>query len=116
MAQRTILSLEDDLDGGVAEETVAFALDGTAYLIDLSGDHAEEFRESLAHWVGHARKVRGTAKRAARKRAPVAVVAPVEVTPASTEDIRAWAIANGYQVSARGRIASAVKEAYEAAH
>jgi nucleoid-associated protein Lsr2 len=40
MAQKLTVVLEDDLDGGPADETVRFALDGMAYEIDLSNKHA----------------------------------------------------------------------------
>lgn len=36
MAQRTLVLLEDDNDGGEAVETVQFGLDGTAYEITLN--------------------------------------------------------------------------------
>jgi hypothetical protein len=36
MAQKVIVTLEDDLDGGPADETVRFRVDGAAYEIDLS--------------------------------------------------------------------------------
>jgi len=40
MAQKITVVLEDDLDGGPAEETVRFTLDGSAHEIDLSKKHA----------------------------------------------------------------------------
>jgi hypothetical protein len=36
MATKIAVTLEDDLDGGPADETVRFAIDGTGYEIDLS--------------------------------------------------------------------------------
>ena len=36
MAQRVQIILEDDYDGGSADETVSFGLDGAEYEIDLS--------------------------------------------------------------------------------
>ena len=36
MAQRVTVALEDDLDGGPADETVRFAFGGSDYEIDLS--------------------------------------------------------------------------------
>jgi hypothetical protein len=36
MAQKITVALEDDLDGGPADETVRFGLGGTDYEIDLS--------------------------------------------------------------------------------
>ncbi|MEC9052532.1 MAG: Lsr2 family protein, partial [Actinomycetota bacterium] len=60
MAQKVQIILEDDLDGGEADETVSFALDGTSYEIDLNEDNATKLREALATYVGHARKVTGS--------------------------------------------------------
>ena len=36
MAQRVVVTLSDDIDGGEAAETVAFGLDGKSYEIDLN--------------------------------------------------------------------------------
>src|SRR3954447_26296405 len=70
MAQKVQVILVDDLDGGSADETVSFSLDGVAYEIDLSDKNAAAFRDSLAQYVGLARRVggraaagRGTARR-----------------------------------------------------
>ena len=48
MAQRTTIHLVDDLDESEAAETVSFALDGTAYEIDLNDEHAAELRVTVA--------------------------------------------------------------------
>ena len=40
MAQKVEVHLEDDLDGGPADDTVTFALDGKDYEIDLSTANA----------------------------------------------------------------------------
>ena len=109
MAQRVQIILEDDYDGGTADETVTFGLDGAEYEIDLSSDNAAKLRDQLAPWLGHARKTGGRRKRAA---APAAR----SEEGASTSDIRAWAQANGHQVSERGRIKQDVLDAYHAAN
>ena len=59
MAQRVQIVLEDDVDGGVASETVTFGLDGVTYEIDLNDDNAGKLRDSLAAWVGNARRSAG---------------------------------------------------------
>ena len=48
MAQKTVVLLSDDLDGGTADETVTFALDGVSYEIDLSAANAAMLRQALA--------------------------------------------------------------------
>ena len=62
MAQKITVVLEDDLDGGPANETVRFGIDGTEYEIDLGTANATAFRAQLAPYIAHARK----AGRAAR--------------------------------------------------
>lgn len=111
MAQKTQVVLVDDLDGGDAEESVSFALDGASYEIDLSAGNAEGLREALAPYVGHARRVSG---RGGRTRA--SAVRPTTGRRADLSEVRVWARENGYEISDRGRISGDVIEAYEAAH
>ena len=105
MAQRVQIILEDDYDGGTADETVTFSLDGAEYEIDLSSKNATGLRDALAPWVAHARKIGGRRKRATKA-----------AGSSSTSDIRAWAQAQGLDVSSRGRVSAEVREAYEKAH
>ena len=106
MAQRVTVTLEDDLDGGPADQTVRFAFGGAAYEIDLSKRNAAAFRKQLAPFIEHARKTgRGQPRRPARAAAS---------RPRSGE-IRAWAKEHGIAVSGRGRIPASVVEQYEAA-
>jgi hypothetical protein len=107
MAQRVQIILEDDFDGGQADETVAFGLDGSEYEIDLSSGNAAKLRDALAPWVASARKTGGRRRRGAGK--------TTGAGPGSAE-IRAWAQENGMQVSARGRVPAEVREAYAKAH
>jgi len=99
--------LEDDYDGGSADETVTFALDGAEYEIDLSAPNAASLRDALAPWVAHARRIGGRRRRTSKESAP---------STTSTSDIRAWAQAEGYEVSSRGRVPAEIREAYEKAH
>ena len=109
MAQKVQVILVDDLDGGSADETVTFSLDGVSYEIDLSKDNAAALRDSLATWVGHARKVGRSAARPARRSSRSS-------GGSDANAIREWARANGIAVSERGRISAETKAAYEAAH
>ena len=68
MAQKVQIHLVDDLDGSDASETVSFALDGATYEIDLNEAHAEELRNALAPYVGHARKAGGRRSSAGSRR------------------------------------------------
>lgn len=105
MAKRTIVALEDDLDGGPADETVRFAVGGSEYEIDLSKKNADRFRKALAPFVDHARR----APRAQRR--PVRTAASRQ----RSRDIRAWAREQGLEFSERGRIPASVVAQYEAA-
>ena len=106
MAQRVSVALEDDLDGGPADETVRFGIGTTEYEIDLSEKNATELRERLAPFVEHARKPgKGEPRRAAR----------TAVSRQHSAAIRAWAAGQGITISERGRIPATVVAQYEAA-
>jgi hypothetical protein len=111
MAQKVQVLLVDDTDGAAADESVTFSLDGVSYEIDLTADHAKQLRESLAHWVGNARKVSGRSAGQARNASPKRSSGTGDATK-----IREWARANGRDVSERGRISADIKAAYTAAH
>jgi hypothetical protein len=64
VASKTVVELFDDLDGGRADETVRFALDGVEYEIDLSAKHAASLRDTLAVYIGHAHRPASRARRA----------------------------------------------------
>jgi hypothetical protein len=103
------VELVDDLDGGHADETVRFALDGCDYRIDLSALHARQLRESVAAFTCAARTRptaslgqpwagipdRSGARRRERNRA-----------------IREWARQHRVPLPPRGRIPDQIKGAY----
>jgi Lsr2 len=106
MAQKLTLELQDDLDGGPADETVRFGIDGAEYEIDLRTSNATTFRQQLAPFIDHARKAgRGPRRRAGR----------ITASRERSGDIRAWAKDHGITVSERGRIPASVAEQYQAA-
>ena len=51
MAQKVRIILEDDLDGGPADETIRFGLDGAHYEIDLSSANAARLRDAIRPFV-----------------------------------------------------------------
>jgi hypothetical protein len=113
MAQKIQVLLVDDLDGGDADETVNFALDGTTYDIDLSSANAAKLRDALAPYVGHARRApRGSGRLSSASRP----ARTARVDREQTQAIRAWARKSGHQVSERGRIPAGVLDAYNASH
>lgn len=109
MVQKYVVELLDDLDGSDATDTVAFALDGVSYAIDLSDANATKLRDAFSSYVNAARKA-DSSTRAAKPRATKGAAKP------DLGAVREWANANGYEVSSRGRIPTTVTEAYEAAH
>jgi Lsr2 len=103
MARETFTRLLDDLDGGEAEETVKFALDGRSYEIDLAAKNAAKLRSTLATYIAKGSKL-GRASAGGRTRAT-----------SSREDnqaIRVWAEEQGYEVASRGRISQEIVELY----
>lgn len=51
MAKTTIIKLTDDFDGGNADETVEFSLDGKVYEVDLSKRNANALRKALQPYI-----------------------------------------------------------------
>jgi len=114
MAQKVTTHLVDDLTGDTIDDgkgqTVSFGFDGSAYEIDLTDDNAEALREAFSDYIAAARKVNGRSGRANGGSAPKRGNAE------ELGKIREWAAANGHEVSSRGRISQAVRDAYDAAH
>lgn len=116
MAQKVLIQLVSDLTGDAIPEgkgeTVAFALDGKNYEVDLTKKEADKLRGLFQDYIAVGRHI-GTRTGAARRRG-----GPSGRSGISKEDsanIRAWARKNGYEVSDRGRISQTVVEAYHAA-
>ena len=110
MAQKVIVELIDDLDGGPigsGGETISFAVNGVEYTIDLNDENAAEFHRTMDRYISRASRAGG--RQSTRAAKPTA-------TGASTQQIREWAAANGYNVSNRGRIAADIVKAYTAVH
>ncbi len=109
VAQKSVIILIDDLTGKeLADgtgETVHFSLDGNKYELDIDQKGAEKLRSVLAGYVSAGRRI--SSSRSGRPRRVK--------TGADPGAVRAWAAANGVQVSDRGRIPSAVLAQFEAA-
>lgn len=110
MARREIIVLEDDLDGGKADESVRFGLDGVQYEIDLSSKNAGKLRDALSGYVAVARRsgrggltVGGRASGRSRGGAS---------DREQNRAIRAWARKKGKKISDRGRIPQEIVEEY----
>lgn len=103
MARKVITQILDDFDGTENATTVQFALDGKKYEIDLSAANKAKLVEALAPFVKVARATASRGASAAAKGGRKDLAA-----------IREWANANGFEVSAKGRIPTSVVEAYDA--
>ena len=110
MAQKVQVLLVDDLDGGEADETVTFALDGKTYEIDLTTANADKLRGLLDAYVKGGRRTGGRAS-GGRGKARVASGGAQD-----TAQIRAWAKENNLEVNDRGRVPASIREAYEKAN
>ncbi len=108
MAQKIQTLFIDDIDGGTAEGTVRFALDGAAYEIDLSAKHGDELRQALATYIGHARKVGGARRSSATPGRRGA-------SATDTHAVREWARGAGIDIKDRGRVPADVVAKYKAA-
>lgn len=115
MAQKILVEMVDDLDGGIATQTVPFGIDGVQYEIDLSDDHAADLRDELALFISHARRVGGRKVKLTAGESVAERKAPTAEDRELTRRKREWAQENGFAVSDRGRLPSEVDRAYEAA-
>jgi hypothetical protein len=110
MAQKIQTLLIDDLDGGPAEGTVRFGLDGAEYEIDLSAKHAEAMRKALEPYVSAARRASGSAARRPGRNGRRAATAGPDSTA-----VREWAKAQGIEVKDRGRVPAELVVKFKAA-
>ena len=107
MAQRTVITLVDDLDHKEIQadgQTITFAYQGIHYEIDLSEKNAKRFDKAMSPFVAAARRV---GSRPQRSKAVAA--AP------DNKAVRKWAQSNGIEVSDRGRVPAHIIEQYQAA-
>jgi hypothetical protein len=106
VAQRTVVQLTDDLDGKAIPdgkgETVRFGLDSQDYEIDLGEKNAKALREVVAKYVSAGRRV-GGGSRGGRPRGSATATRTRDYDPKA---VRAWAEAQGLEVSQRGRVPS----------
>jgi Lsr2 len=111
MAKRTVRMLVDDIDGGEADETVQFAVDGVQYEIELSKKNATKMRNALARFIEAGSKV-GRAGAARATAGPERGAATTD--RGQNRTIRAWALGKGITVSDRGRIKQDIVDRYHA--
>jgi hypothetical protein len=109
VAKETFTKLIDDLDGGEAQETVKFGLDGHSYEIDLSAKNANKLRAALAPYLEVGTRVAG-------RTAPVRggrVRGGIGAERDQNKAIRSWALRRGLPVAPRGRIKQEIVDQYQ---
>ena len=104
MATKVLTTLQDDIDGSAAVETIRFALNGVEWEIDLSERNANRLRNSLNDFITHGRKLGAKRERNADSSRDF-----------EPKDVREWAEANGIEVNSRGRIPAEIVERYRSA-
>ncbi|MFG1952502.1 Lsr2 family protein [Micromonospora sp. NPDC048830] len=112
MAKQVIHKLIDDLDGGDADETVKFALDGVQYEIDLSAGNAEKLRGVFAPFTTHGTKVGRGGVVAGRVGGGRSGNGRVSSDREQNKAIRDWAKKAGLEISDRGRIPQEIVDEY----
>jgi len=122
MAQKKTVLTEyiDDLTGDVIPEdqvqVVHFGWNDVPYEIDLSKLGAAKLEKFLEPYVSAARRVHGGRGKAAKAGGSARAPSGSGKSKETLAQIREWAAANGHEVSARGRIAAPIIQAWEDAH
>jgi hypothetical protein len=70
MAKTVIVKLTDDFDGGDADETIYFSVDGRSYEIDVNAANAARLRDALKPFIEKGRSVDGSSRPARSSRSP----------------------------------------------
>jgi hypothetical protein len=101
--------LVDDLDGSPAEQRIQLGWNGEWRELDLSKRNVATLSGVLDKYWDVARPVSSTSR---RRRAGTARRSPASRDP---KEIRAWALGNGIEIPARGRIPAAVERQFNEA-
>ena len=109
MAQKIQTLFIDDIDGGEAEGTVRFGLDGTDYEIDLSAKNAAALRKALAKYIDSGRRTSSASRLPGRSGRRMSDGA------ADSTAVRAWAKSQGIEVKDRGRVPANLVSKFKAA-
>ncbi|AEK09915.1 nucloid associated Lsr2-like [Mycobacterium phage Rey] len=127
MARQMIVKMTDDFDRETpADEVIEFGWEGFDYILDLTTEHANEFRAFIQPYIDVAHGKLKQPKRPRRKQDLLPGPVPSQGTTSPSSDlkqkrergrqIRAWAKDNGYKVSTRGVLPLEIEEAYDKAH
>lgn len=114
MARQVVVQVFCDVcESSEGATALEFAIERSAFEIDLCVEHRAAFNMALAPFVSSARSARSravtTSSSAGQSHRRI-----VRRDPSQTEAIRRWAKENGFAISGRGRIPGTVEEAYSA--
>lgn len=114
MARKTKVVVVCDKHRGEVEAvgSIEISIDGDRRSLDLCAEHLAEIRKAMRPWLRQApakapTRSRSGTKKATNRRRPT--------RSADASAVRTWARENGYEVPTRGRIPSALREAFTAA-
>ncbi len=120
MAQKTIVTVVDDLTGEESDEisTVEFTLDGVGYMIDLTDKNAQEMRNALSAYLAVARRTGGRQRGRGRQHSSGSSTRSSSsgYNRETQRAIRQWAKRQGHTVSDRGRLPASIVKAWEDQH
>jgi len=109
MAKATVETLVDDLDGSHAVETVRLGWNGDWREIDLSKRNFATLSRAFDRFWDAGRPVAANGQASQRRKRSSARSRTAARDP---KTIRAWAVENGIDLPARGRIPAAVERQY----
>lgn len=105
MAEILIAETVDDLDRSSPAETVRFSYGRKHFVIDLGPHNVARIEADFQQWIQYSRPIKPPRNRSSKAKS--------RHEPAR---VRAWAKANGLEVSDKGRIPLGVVEAYRHRH
>ena len=107
MARREITQIYDDLDDKPLQETdvhvIRFSIDGSSYVMDVSKENCEKFRNAIVEFIDKARPESISARHLPNHKY-------------NAKDVREWAQARGYEVAVRGKLSRKLIDDYLAAN
>lgn len=126
MAREVIIRMSDDFDRSLpADEVIEFTIEGVTYVLDLTTDHANEWRSMIKPYMDAAHEVvKLTKEGKPRKSGPggsqpgtrkARQHSPVDEPSSVREKLREWAAANGYKTMPRGLVKDEIRQAYSEA-
>lgn len=124
MAREVIIRMSDDFDRTqVADEAIEFTYEGVTYIVDLTTEHADEFRAAIRPYMEAAHeavKLTKEGKPSKQGKVPAGrkskYQSPPDETTHQREKLREWARENGFdKVQPRGIVSDEIRQAYSAA-